>query len=232
MTSIITPEKYLTRKKIQVHLEGLCHVFFNKTYIKYFEDYELKPVFTLNTINIYSIHLKTNAYVAIIRNAASLSSIDFECLIHIGFSDFIFYGFACSISNCNIGDIVLVKKAYIGEGVSQHYNKNTIYNLTSEQLNSQLINKLDSQFIVNVLNCYSTDALFMETGDLLEELKKYEIGCIDMECSALTSISDYRKVNVAFIFCISDMIKGDSWIYKNDIDLRKRLVDALLLVCC
>lgn len=69
----------------------------------------------------------------------------------------------------------------------------------------------------------------METEDLIMELKKYEIGCIDMECSALTSISDYREVNVAFIFCISDMIKGDSWIYKNDVDLRKKLVDVLLL---
>jgi len=229
-TPIITPENYLKQTDINnIKFNGLCHVFFNNTYLNYFGNYDLEQIFKLKSFNIYSFQLENQkVFLAIIRNGSSLSSIDFECLIHLGFTEFIFYGFAGSINCSNIGDILLIEKAFIGEGVSQYYTKNRKYNYTSKPLNKQIMDKLDNHFQIKTVNCYTTDALFMETKELIDDLKCLEVECIDMECSALTSISHFRKVNATFIFCVSDILRENEWECNKDIDLRNILVNTLI----
>jgi purine-nucleoside phosphorylase len=93
------------------------------------------------------------------------------------------------------------------------------------------MDKINKQFKIKSVSCYSTDALFMETEELIDDLKNMKIECIDMECSALASISYFRKVNATFIFCVSDVLTKDGWEYNINIDLRRILVDSLLALC-
>ena len=229
--SIIQPENYIKHICINNHkFSGLCHIFFNSAYVRYFEKYKLTQIVNLNTIQIYSIKLQEDAYIAVIRNGASLSAIDFEVLIYWGFTEFIVYGYACSIGNGNLGNLFLIGKAYIGDGVSRYYtnNKEKQYVVPSITLNNKILQKLSRAHKIHMANCYTTDALFMETKQLVDSLIRLNIDCIDMECSALTTISNYRNINISFIFAISDTIRNGKWEYNNKINLRETLVNVLL----
>lgn len=232
MDGIISPSKYLNRNGGEAPLlSGVCHVFFNKEYISFFTHYSIECVFQYKAIYVYSLDVKKKVFIAIIRNGASLASIDYECLIELGFSSFVVYGYTCCINNCaEIGEIVLINKAYIGEGVSRYYARNKHFNVVSESLNSQIAHKLASHFNFRIVNCYTTEALFMETPEFISELRARSISCIDMECSALATISKYRGVHVAFVFCISDVIKMYKWLRDGSINLRERIANAFLLI--
>lgn len=209
----------------------MCYVFFNDKYLNYLDDYDLNPILFIKSIKIYSIQTKKQAFIAIIRNGSSLSSIDFECLIYLGFTEFVFFGYACSISACsNIGEVVLIEKAFIGEGVSQYYSANKKFHCTSKLLNEKIKDKLVGLKLIKSASCFSTDAFFMETDKLIQCLKSSKVDYIDMECSALASISCYRNVKSAFLFCVSDLIKENTWEYNNDIDLRKIVISVFELL--
>lgn len=226
---IVTPRKYLGQELIEnIGFDGLCNVFFNEVYLNYFENSKLKLELCVNSIKIFSFHKKKNIYIAIIRNGAALSSVDFECLIYLGFKEYIFYGYACSIDDrSDIGDLLLINKTFVGEGVSQYYGNHRKYTCTSESLNLKIMNKISGEHGIRYANCYTTEALFMETISFINKLKSLGINCIDMECSALSSIALLRNVRVAFVFCVSDAIKDDEWMYRNDVNLRELLVHTL-----
>lgn len=234
--SIITPQKYLHNYRLDSPLfdSELCSVFFNNAYLDYFKEFELNLIIKAKAISIYAIEieLQRRVYIAVIRNGASLSSIDFECLIYLGFTRFVFFGYACGLDpNIGIGSVALVDRAYIGEGVSRYYACNEFYNNTSTQLNSWIQESLSTlHFDVESAICYSTEALFMETSLLVNDLIQKGVNCIDMECSALLSIANYRNVNASFIFCISDLIVENRWFENNGIDLRHVLVDVFKLL--
>lgn len=229
---IISPEIYLNLSdNYSTRFNGLCYVFFNDKYLNYLDGYNLNPILFIKSIKIYSIQTKEQAFVAIIRNGSSLSSIDFECLIYLGFTEFVFFGYACGISACsNIGEVVLIEKAFIGEGVSQYYNANRKFHCTSTLLNEKIKGKLVGLTQIKSASCFSTDAFFMETTKLIQHLKSSKVDYIDMECSSLASISCYRNVKSSFLFCVSDLIKEDTWEYDNDIDLRKILISVFELL--
>jgi purine-nucleoside phosphorylase len=233
---IICPTNYLRGRGFEKNIKqfsGLCHVFFNSSYLKYFNDYDITLVVDVKSFKIFSLLLdnKNNpVFLAIIRNGAALAAIDFDCLIYLGFTEFVFYGYACSLGRYAIGDIVLLQNTFIGEGVSQFYIGKCILNVaTSMTLNYYVKNKLRN-YKIDMVNCYTTEALFMETPMLIHHLECQGIECIDMESSALSSIANYRGVDVAFIFCISDAIKNYEWIYNDDIDKRKILINTFFSI--
>lgn len=233
---IINPSDYLKKCNVErSQFRGLCHVFFNEAYIKLLSSKRIEHVISFKAVKIYNIYYPDNkkSYIAIIRNGASLAAVDFESLIYIGFTDFIFYGYACSIRNGDeIGNLLLVNQAFIGEGVSQYYeNKDKSINLINN-LTGIITEKLQGLYNFRLANCYTTEALFMETYELVHKLDKKGLDCIDMECSALSTIAHYRQVNAAFIFCVSDMIVDDKWICNiEEINLRDRLLYSMLVIC-
>ncbi len=232
---IINPSYYLKKCNVErLQFSGLCHVFFNEAYIELLNSKGIEHVISFKAIKIYNIQYPGNrkTYVAIIRNGASLAAIDFESLIYIGFTDFIFYGYACSIHNGDgIGDLLLINRAYIGEGVSQYYgNKNKFINLING-LTEIIVGKLQGLNNFRCANCFTTEALFMETCELVHNLDEEGVDCIDMECSALSTIARYRHVNAAFIFCISDVIVNNNWSCDTEIILRERLLRSMLAIC-
>lgn len=228
--SIVTIDAYLdqigTQRLVQF---GLCHIFFNSKYLDYFDSSQYSLVVEYKGFSVYSLCLdvKKSIHIAFIRNGASLSAIDFECLIHLGFNEFIIWGFCCSIGECNIGDLVIVNKAYIGEGVSKYYDKDVEFANPSIELNQRILDCLKPKRTIIPVSCFSTEALFMETERLIINLKNQNIDCIDMECSALASIAEYRNVKMSCLFSVSDTIRLCQWNRANDIDLRRILIDSL-----
>jgi purine-nucleoside phosphorylase len=129
-----------------------------------------------------------------------------------------------------IGDIVLIEKSYAGEGVSKYYYNENNCCRTSNVLNKRIKRRYISSRAIEEVCCYTTEALFRETRELIEDLRKKGVDCIDMESSALLSVANFRHVNLTFLFCISDKMIGCNWIYNNCLNLRKKILDTFLFL--
>ena len=137
-------------------------------------------------------------------------------------------------SSINIGDIVVPKSAYCGDGTSIDYlraNPMLLNRLESTQnpllINQNLIASPQTIFItkpneilknllikearafnpskLRVGDIWTTDALFCENFDFIKALKTANIEAIDMESSILFLLSSLYNLKVVSILSISDL---------------------------
>lgn len=137
-----------------------------------------------------------------------------EKLIALGCKRIVIFGWCGGLENemskISVGDLVQCGEAVCGEGTSQYYSGKEVAVPSNEllvELQDFLIKRgLQSTKCV----CWSTDAPYRESRKQLEVLKKkYGAFCIDMELSALATVAELRKIELANIFVVSDMIGRD-----------------------
>ena len=136
-----------------------------------------------------------------------------EELIAVGVEKFIGIGTAGSMQkNLQIGNIVLCDRAIRDEGVSHHYVGPAKYANPSAKLTQRLKNELERQGVrVRVGATWTIDAPYRET---VEELKHYQaegVLTVDMEAAALASVAEYRGVEFAAAFVVSDSLADLVW---------------------
>ncbi|MHA2290349.1 MAG: phosphorylase family protein, partial [Promethearchaeota archaeon] len=183
----------------------------------------------LNGINVSVIRSQVGA-----PNAA----LTFECLkrskarivIRVDFCGGI-YG---DDNTINIGDIVVPKSAYCGDGTSIDYlranpmllnslvsiqnplsisqnlvaSPQTIFISKPSEIIRELLVKETRAFSPNKLresNLWTTDALFCENFEFIKALKIANIEAIDMESSILFLLSSLYNIKVASILSVSDL---------------------------
>jgi len=134
----------------------------------------------------------------------------------------------------NIGDIVIPKSAYCGDGTSSEYLRanltllnqldsitnplSTTQNLIAspqtifiskpnELLKELLIREARSLYPSNVResHLWTTDALFCETHEFIRALNSIDIKAIDMESSILFLLGQLYNLKVASILSVSDL---------------------------
>ena len=134
----------------------------------------------------------------------------------------------------NIGDIVIPKSAYCGDGTSSEYLRanltllnqldsitnplSTTQNLIAspqtifiskpnELLKELLIREARSLYPNNVResHLWTTDALFCETHEFIRALNSIDIKAIDMESSILFLLGQLYNLKVASILSVSDL---------------------------
>ena len=138
------------------------------------------------------------------------------------------------ISMINIGDIVIPKSAYCGDGTSSEYLRanqtllNRVESITNplsttqnliaspqtifiskpdENLKKLLIREARSLYPnkVKESHLWTTDALFCETYEFLRALNSIDIKAIDMESSILFLLGQLYNLKVASILSVSDL---------------------------
>lgn len=136
--------------------------------------------------------------------------------------------------NINIGDTLIPKLSYCGDGTSPHYinihqSQLSQFKSINNPLNQLLEIKqgLEKIFIiesdaelrntlidtgallhkkyVKEVNIFTTDALFCETSEFLSSLNKVDIQAIDMETSILFLLSRLYGIKAASILSVSDL---------------------------
>ncbi len=134
----------------------------------------------------------------------------------------------------NIGDIVIPKSAYCGDGTSSEYlraNPTLLNSLDSIQNPLSIIqnliagpqtifiskpNEILRELLVNETrgynpsklresNLWTTDALFCETFEFIRGLKAVNVEAIDMESSILFLLARLYNMKVASILSVSDL---------------------------
>ena len=133
----------------------------------------------------------------------------FEELIALGGKEFVNMGSAGGLFT---NGIFLCNKAVRDEGTSHHYIKDGIFSFPDNSLMNRLgksLSKFNYQYSVGPT--WTIDAPYRETKREIEHYKKSKIMTVDMEASALFAVAKLRKVKIASLFVVSDVLGNDKW---------------------
>ena len=150
----------------------------------------------------------------------------------MGIKNFLLVG-CCGCLDKNIEEysIIIPTSAIRDEGTSYHYAPK--YDET--KINSKVV-----EIIENTLNdlrlnykkgkTWTTDAIFRETKDKVEKRKKQGAITVEMECSAMNIVSEFRKVNFGQIFYAADNLDGEQYEPRNLINGEKTINDKKKII--
>lgn len=136
-----------------------------------------------------------------------------EELVAIGVKNFLSIGTAGGLQKTlKIGNVAMCDKAIRDEGVSHHYLESSKYSYTSETLTAAFKRELTKANLDPVVgSTWTIDAPYRET---VEELRNYQaegVLTVEMEASALAAVAQYRNVEFATAYAISDSLADLVW---------------------
>lgn len=180
----------------------------------------------LNACPIYKIKGNDNLCFLDGGRGAPMAVDTLEVLNALGVKNVISVGLIGSfVDDLEIGEIIVVDKAFVEEGTSLHYYETIEYSLPDLQLFNQLHEYFKTSKVASIV---STDAIYRQT--FYKEALWRNKGCVgvDMETSALLSVGRYLKMHVASIMMVSDKHpisqENDIWQWKMTSDLRKEML--------
>jgi uridine phosphorylase len=104
-----------------------------------------------------------------------------------------------------IGDLVIVTGAIRGEGTTSYYvtkNFSTVANSDVVQALQRAAESLQVRYHLGSI--FTTDALFQETPELIQELNGQNVSSIDMVTSTFLTIAQLRQKKAGAILAVSD----------------------------
>ena len=104
-----------------------------------------------------------------------------------------------------IGDLVIVTGALRGEGTSRYYvaeNFSTIGNAEIINALKQAADDLKVRYHLGWI--FTTDALFQETPELIQQLKEQNVASIDMVTSTFLTVAQVRGKKAGAVLAVSD----------------------------
>jgi len=136
-----------------------------------------------------------------------------EELIALGVKKFLSIGEAGSLQpNLKVGDIILCDQAIRDEGVSHHYLKHAKYVDSPQNFLKEVESVVQSKGIAYTKGTtWTIDAPYRETGAEVEQYQKEGVLTVEMEAAALFAVAQYRGVDVASLFTVSDHLGELEW---------------------
>jgi uridine phosphorylase len=159
-----------------------------------------------------------------------------ERMIALGARKFIAAGWCGSLRNdVRIGDIIIPSGAISEEGTSGHYPG--VACVPSSELADALRAALASTGpAIHEGAVWTTDAPFRETRAQIKAFGSQGVLAVDMETSALFSVSQFRGVELAVIMVVSDNLSGPKWVhgFRDPVFLesRKTVIRSTLKAIC
>jgi uridine phosphorylase len=144
---------------------------------------------------------------------ASLAVGSFEELIALGCAKFVACGSSGALkTGLHRGMVVIPESAVRDEGASYHYCPPS----REISMKPEMVNKLEKVLQKNGVNyevgkTWTTDGFYRETKGKIA--KRRAEGCIvvEMECSALLAVAEYRGVPFGQFLMAADDASGDEW---------------------
>ncbi len=136
-----------------------------------------------------------------------------EKLIALGAKRIWLLGWCGSLqSDLVIGDLIIPTTALSEEGTSAHYPVNKKKKQTNRSLNKRLEGALQkAKLPFKKGSIWTTDALYRETSEKVTEYGKRGYLAVEMEISALITVSIYRSVKLAGLLIVSDELFSLQW---------------------
>ncbi len=135
-----------------------------------------------------------------------------EILIAAGISRFIFIGTAGALQPVGPGELILCEEAIRDEGLSYHYLPAERDVKASSRLLKSWGEALDEMELSYKLGMsWTTDAPFRELKSHVETFKSQGILCVEMEAASVYAVGEFRSVEIACGFAISDSLGETGW---------------------
>lgn len=136
-----------------------------------------------------------------------------EGFIALGVRTFVSIGIAGTLQpTVRIGDIIVCDRAIRDEGVSYHYLEAAKYVFPSQWLTAQLVHSLAQEGQLPIQGTtWTMDALYRETIAEIRQYQQEGTMTVEMEAAALFAVAQYRGVDVAAAFVISDSLAEPLW---------------------
>lgn len=129
----------------------------------------------------------------------------FEELIALGGREFLNIGTAGGLHR---EGIFLCEKALRDEGTSHHYLPKRKFSFPDSELTKRLESILKERKIkYNKGATWTIDAPYRETKAEIEKYSRNGISTVEMEAAALFAVAKYRKVKIAALFVVSDVLE-------------------------
>jgi uridine phosphorylase len=136
-----------------------------------------------------------------------------EEFIALGVRTFVSIGIAGALQpSVGVGDIVVCNRAIRDEGVSHHYLEAAKYASPSPQLTARLVQALEQAGHTPLLGTtWTIDTPYRETIAEIRQYQQEGTMTVEMEAAALFAVSQYRGVDLAAAFVISDSLAESVW---------------------
>ena len=143
---------------------------------------------------------------------APMAVICLEKLIALGATRIIVCGWCGSLQpNLGVGELVLPTWAMSEEGTSDHYP------VAGRVESSPRLREALQDFFARTGTelregpIWTTDALYRETREKVVRYGSEGILGVDMECSALLQVAAFRRIELAAVLMVSDLLWQDPW---------------------
>jgi uridine phosphorylase len=104
-----------------------------------------------------------------------------------------------------VGDLVIVTGAARGEGTSRYYVPENFSTVSHPDIVHALAQAAESlKLRYHLGRVYTTDALFQETPEFMEELQQNGISGIDMVTSSFLTVAQVRNKRAGALLAVSD----------------------------
>lgn len=154
---------------------------------------------------------------------------NFEEIVAMGIENIVLVGCCGCLSDIGDYSIIIPTKAIRDEGTSYHYAlPSDIVDLDKECVDvvENVVKQLGLHYIKGTT--WTTDAIFRETRDKVNQRMALGAITVDMECSAMAVVSQYRNVNFAQLFYAADNLSQEVYdprsLIGGDINQKARMI--------
>ena len=133
-----------------------------------------------------------------------------EC-IPMGFKKFMLFG-TCGVLDSSIKDlsIIVPNSAVREEGTSFHYVKASSEIDVNTKTIDKMIRYFDEKEISHTIGkVWTTDAFYRETKNKFKLMKERGVVAVDMECSAVAAVGQFRNLEIAHFFYSADNLDAE-----------------------
>ncbi len=219
-----------------------CVSFFSKSLMEEIEKrYPVKKIANISnaTANfpVYKITVD-GVDLAIYQSAVGAPACvsNYEELIAMGIKNFLLVGCCgCLEEKIEEYSIIIPTSAIRDEGTSYHYapaSDETIINKNVVDILEKTIKNLSLNYTKG--KTWTTDAIFRETEDKVKRRKQQGAITVEMECSAMNVVSEFRNVNFGQILYAADNLGGEEYDPRTlmlDIENQEEKIIPIALKC-
>ena len=150
-------------------------------------------------------------FMSIVGSPACI--VEYEELFAMGLERIVVFG-TCGVLDKSIDDLAIIipNSAIRDEGTSYHYAKSSREITVNPKYQEEFINLLkEHNYSYIVGKAWTTDAPYRETRKKVLDRKNEGCICVDMECSAISALSQFRKKEVFQFFYAADDLDSAKW---------------------
>lgn len=176
--------------------------------------------------NVYSINLGERKIAALQMPVGAPSAVALaEEAIASGIKNLVVVGICGALKSMPNNTFIVPTFAVRDEGTSYHYraaNPDTV-ELKNAGMVASVLNGLG--FNIETGGVWTTDGFYRETRTRMNEVASRGCIAVDMECSALAALSEFRGINLYQFFFSADSLAADEWVSNDILDTKSKIND-------